>query len=405
MSTLRTKKPRPREAGPHRDGAAYTARKKDKVPLHDEADLVNFRADSLTRLITNQDYMENATLKPFHTSHIAPPAVFPTHTKKAYEEKATDEEIEALVKSLKPEELWSGDIRLMRAKTKLMDEEWADIQKTEEPNVETEFSEKMRAQREAVERLAKLQSSGEGLGAMGNVEESFNAILEEYEKKFGAKCKLQQSGFNLHSIPIKELVPAAVVEQAPPLYNPRLINLYLGMKEESEAEKEDLATQEKTEPSRPSNMGRSNSGFNDNGFEEFGFLLGGSEDRIDSRPESTWNGDQMSGPRNESDEFLKNDSASYNQDYNKSAQSGYESEAALNTSAQENSGASKPPQNMDADPMVDLNQFLTDGGDDEEMDEMDALMDFDQGNTNAANEAEEEPFGVDFLNDMEMDLN
>ena len=128
MSSSRPKKSaKTRPAAP--EGGLLREHKEEKFQLHDEADLVNFRADALTRFITNQDLMDNVTLKLIHTTRLAPPRSFPLHEgkNKLYEEYATDEAIMEAAKNMTPTQLFSGDLPLMRAKEKLLARELAEL--------------------------------------------------------------------------------------------------------------------------------------------------------------------------------------------------------------------------------------------------------------------------------------
>lgn len=364
---------------PHKD-SVFQLRRKEKVPLHDEADLVNFRADSLARLVTNQDYLENASLKPFHTSHIAPPTVFPIHSKKAYLETASDEDVKTVAKNLKPEEVYSGDFRLMRAKLALLQEEWALLEKEDKPS-ETVFSEETRFQRAAVEKIAKLQSESNSFASLEKMEDLLNKLMLEYKQKFSKDYTLQQNKYRKHSIPVLELAPDVEIKLAPALYNPRLINSYLEMKEDTE--KQDLEGNSNNGQS----LSNSNEFISENGFEDFGIIYS-QEDRMDSRIGGAWSEQQGT------DDFIKDVSLPYAQEYNGKISTEFGNEPKQHDSE---------PKPAMADNMVDLNQFLNEGAE-SGMDEMNALIDFDHDNNTGA-DATEEPFCVDFLNDMGMDLN
>lgn len=386
MSSARTKKMRPQSA----NGSQYTLRKREKIPLHDEADLVNFRADQLARLMNNHDFLENASLKLFHTAHIAPPSVFPTQTKKLYEDTATDEELQKIVDEMAPEELYSGDLRLMRAKLALLQKQGEELSLEQVPSLETTFGDEMRFQREALNKLAAIRNDCKDFRSMARMEEALTEILTENEQKFSKKYVLQQDRFRKHSIPLKELVPDLVVQQAPPLYNPKLITSYLEMKGDDYAQKQ--GGNGLKDDSNGANGSNPNNFMSDSAFDDIGIMLGG-EDRIDQRPSSGWsNGPSLTAGNGS--EFLKADAMSYALDFDKNLSSEFPGGSKMGGN----------PRNKSTDNMVDLNQFLTDGGVDGGIDEMDALMNFD-GVNNTGPDAGEEAFDVDFLNDMGMDLN
>lgn len=456
MSLSRMKKARPREVSHSKDSGVPHGRKKEKVPVHDEADLVNFRADSLARLITNQDFLENVSLKPFHTAHIAPPSLFPTHPKKAYGDAATDAEVEEVAKGLKPGEIYTGDPRLMRAREAILKKELEELNKEvdelrkgsgklsnegeklsnhgeklsnesatvlnesgatindiggldgklDEPNKEGSnldekldyasseesreviFNEEMIFQGQAVTKLARLRQEYGDLNSLAKMEDSLNEILSEYNTKFNCEYKLQQKKFVQHSIPISELVPNLEVHLAPPLYNPRLITSYLEMKGE-EAQKQNINMLDKI-----GGAGNTSNGFmSETGFEDFGLMLG-SDERSDSRQGDPWTGPHMNAQSHTST-YVKTDGIASAQNYSKSIPAGF-NHAGPKTAANADNGV---------DSMVDLNQFLADGMDEGDMDDMEALIDFGQDNNTSNNVPVEESFGVDFLNDIAMDLN
>lgn len=381
------KKPRPRDPNHPRDGGTYSLRKREKIPLHDEADLVNFRADSLARLMSNHDLLENASLKLFHTSHIAPPSVFPSHSKKPYKDTADDKELEEIVEEMKPEELFSGDLRLMRAKLALMQKQCEELLTEEEPTLETVFGDEMRFQREAVKKLAALRSECKDFRSMTLMEEALTEVLNECEQKHSKQYVLQQDRFRKHTIPILELAPDVEVQLAPPLYNPKLITSYLEMKGNEYSQKPgEGALKDGSSGARGTNP---TSFMSDSAFDDIGIMLGG-EARLDSRGGNGWS----NGPAlalGSGGDYLKTDAMSYALDFDKNIPSGFDGKMAGGNG------------NKSSDNMVDLNQFLTDGAVDGGIDEMDALMNFD-GTPNAGADGGEEPFDVDFLNDMGMDL-
>ncbi|RKP32630.1 hypothetical protein METBISCDRAFT_21317 [Metschnikowia bicuspidata] len=382
MNSLRNKKQRPRDAAQYRDGGPYQLHKREKVPLHDEADLVNFRTDALIRLIKNQDFLENVSLKPFHTAHIAPPSMFPTQSKKAYAEGATDAEIEEMVAKLLSEDLVCGDVRLMRAKQALLERECASLASEKPTSVESEFSVEMQFQRAAVQRLVMFRREKCTFGSLDALERVLNDVLDEYRTRFSKQYTLQQTRFHKHSLPIKDLAPHVDVQQAPPLYNPRLITSSLEMKgDDAQMGQHDIAKQRSGQ-----SFYKAGEFMSDAGFDDFGLMLG--DNGMNSRGTSAW----ASGAPQALDDFLKNDVLSCSSDFYKEEFGGSQG------------GVSKP--SMSADNMVDLNQFLKDGAGyvDGVIDEVNALIDFDQANSAPAANGGEEPFGVDFLNEMGVDL-
>lgn len=210
----RTKRSRS-HVGP--DGAALR-RKDDDIQLHDEADLVNFRADAFTRFIENQDQLENVTLKPFHTANIAPPSSFPVHSTKKYAPSATDAEVDETLAKLGPEELFMGDRRLMEAKMRQLARELAAAkeelaQQTPDAVFGTDFTQRSKT----ILKLARLQAACLCEETMAELEKAAQQLTSGENYVFGLDLHRQ------FSIPIDQLAPDVEVATAPPLYNPRLI--------------------------------------------------------------------------------------------------------------------------------------------------------------------------------------
>ena len=314
----RTKRARSR-VGPAEPGTAR--RKDDSIQLHDEADLVNFRADAFTRFLENQDQLENVTLKPFHTDIIVPPSPFPAHVPKKYDAKASDDEVASVLAKLKPDELFVGDLRLMRAKqtpAHVLGDDYV-------------------SRKKAIERLAQLQGACLSAEAVAELSAAAREI-EEAEQVSGGHYVFQQNPYTKHSVPVSELAPELEVARAPALYNPRLILSFVSMG-------------------------------NDGSYGP-GMMLG---DKMTEQLPFTENvagdqfGDMMNGKQ-------------YRDGY------GYEKEPGAGTPAQVN--------------MEELNTFLAQPN--EGMDEMDALMNFDQDQDNAI--MDEGSFPDDFLTHMDGEM-
>lgn len=197
------------------------------VQLHDEADLISFRSDGLSRFISNQEYFENIASKPIHNSKIIPPPSFPLEqpitVKKAREisgENSPTEEQSKLYLS-KPEELFFGDPKLMQLKEKILKSEIEDEQhraiKIFDENSEYTYQSKK------LERLAELQSKINDEGSIEIMEKELNLIFTEYKEKFGKTYRSMPSS-KTFSIPHEEISKSIEVTKAPDSYNPRLIN-------------------------------------------------------------------------------------------------------------------------------------------------------------------------------------
>lgn len=218
--------------------------KSDSLQLHDEADLINFRADAFSRFISNQDLLETAALKPFHTSKIAPPSPFPVHKKKLYEEDATDDKVKEVLRNLEKEDFIFGDIRLMKLKGKMIEEEIEEDRKAlaemkEDPD--KSFSDEMTFQKKAVAQLAKLHRECNDAELLEKLEKALEDTLAEYEEKYNKNYKLQQTAYTKRSIPAEEL--GATVEKAPENYNPRLISSFLDIEDKPEEKQQDFQDQ------------------------------------------------------------------------------------------------------------------------------------------------------------------
>lgn len=201
-------------------GRPVPAVRKDEplVLLHDEADLISFRQDALQRFVTNHEYLENVTSKPIHSSKIVPPPVFPAEVKIENRKERSTEDIEAQYKALKPEEVYFGDVELMRLKAA---ETTDDI---EEPAFGDEYT----YQKEKVERLKELTLKLNDEASFAELEKEYDSIVADYKAKFNKKYHStgQQKTF---SIPLAEISADIQVQEAPANYNPRLINSFINV--------------------------------------------------------------------------------------------------------------------------------------------------------------------------------
>lgn len=342
-------KPRHKGAVPPQGGQFHT-RKEENAHPHDEADLVNFRADAYSRFTTNQDYMENVTLKPFHTAKIVPPFSFPTHSKKKYEEGASDAEVAEVLKNMAPKENYTGDVRLMRAKEQANAKELAALRlELAALSAENVFSEETRFQKDAVGKLARLLAECNSAEALAKLESAVEEISGENERRFGKNYVLQHQPYQKRSVPIKELAPDVEVHEAPPLYNPRLIMSFIDMNRGDEnGFRDEMLDADKLDF---------------NGAEEFLMVGNGSKLSLPSRngPTPAFNGTPQEA-------MPANGPGAYN-------------------------GMEKANDEVNMD---ELNQFLAELHNNEGMDDMDALMNFDQDND--AGLIEDDGFGVEFLN-------
>lgn len=190
------------------------------VQLHDEADLISFRSDALHRFVTNQEYLENVTSKHIHTSKIIPPSSFPTVPKR---EDVDGDELKKVVQNLKPEELYFGDLKLMKMKKQLLEQDISKLQHEESP-YSIDSDKEYTYRRENIDKLALLQSKLGTSESFEELEAVFNSVLEKYEHEFSKKYT-SISSVHKHSQPINNLTHQEIrVTQAPENYNPRLIS-------------------------------------------------------------------------------------------------------------------------------------------------------------------------------------
>lgn len=342
------------------------SRKEENIQLHDEADLVNFRADAYARFTSNQDYMENVTLKPFHTSRITPSPSFPVHTKQKYPDNATDQDVDKALKELSPEEIYIGDLRLMRAKERALDGELASLKKELSGlSSDSVFSEESRFQSEATDRLAKLHAQCDSLESIEKLEKVMGEVLAQFEEKFSKVHVLENQPYKKHAVPIEKLAPNLEVRVAPALYNPRLIMSFIDMNGEDQGLM--LDTDKLDIPF--------------GGTDDFMMVGNGKQNhrQMNYGNDALYGGGMMMGPGN-------------------SAQTNGRM-GGMNMAPGYNGGAEKarPQESNDDVNMDELNQFLADSNNNDGMDDMDALMNFDQDNENGDDLMNEDAFNVDFL--------
>lgn len=416
MSAASRAKRRSRVGGPVPDGAGLQSRKEENIQLHDEADLVNFRTDAYTRFVNNQDYLENVALKLFHTSQISPPPSFPVAKSKKYSENALDSEVEKVLQELKPEELWMGDLRLMKAKLVLSLQQVKQEEKElNELSPQTIFSDLFLFQSEAIKRLAKLQRSCHDLESSEALEKAMEETLEQYKEKFGQTLEVQQQPYERKSIPVATLAPGVEVKQAPPLYNPRLIMSFIDINGESNnggmsgqeynTDENMLLDTEKLAGQLP---------FMNNGMQgddEFGMMMDlepkstGPQDsnQPSGAPSADYSGATPYNGQNYNAERINYGQGEYGANDEKPtpapASNAHPSSGASNQIGESAGAQEEADMNMD-----DLNQFLAEPNENEGMDDMDALMNFDGDNDNGEGLMGDDEFNVNFLSQMDNEM-
>lgn len=194
--------------------------KEPMVLLHDEADLISFRSDALHRFTTNQEYLENVTSKHIHSSKVIPPSQFPTTSK---HEDTSEEELRTVAQNLKPDELYFGDLKLMKLKNQQLVEEIDKLKQV--PSQYTIDNDKEYTyRRDHIDKLANLQAKLGTNASFEELETELSKTLEAYETEFNKKYTSMPS-VHKHSQNINDLTHDPVnVLRAPDNYNPRLIS-------------------------------------------------------------------------------------------------------------------------------------------------------------------------------------
>lgn len=201
----------------HRTQPQHTM--KEEHQLHDEADLISFRTDALTRFITNYEYLENVTSKMVHTSKIIPPSLYPIIPKLKQTEFS----------KLTPEDIYFGDVEFMKAReaelTKQIDELNGDEHSSAKylPQ-ESEYL----YQKEKTDRLLDLQSKLYDKSLADALEKELDTILNEYKTKFNKEYKYSERP-KAYAVSRDKIGDNTNIQEAPANYNPRLINTFINI--------------------------------------------------------------------------------------------------------------------------------------------------------------------------------
>lgn len=190
-----------------------TLKEEPTAQLHDEADLVTFRADTLHRFINNQDYIENVVSKHIHTSKIIPPRSFPLSDR---EFKSDDEALKA-VQTMRPDELYFGNLKMMRTKNMLLE---AEIAKLKQEDPEEAFKEPhYQTQKDIIHMLSTAQASLSHKESLDSLEEKLRVALEKYESNYGRAFKCIHQ-FEKREVPIETISRGEfTVDHAPDDYD------------------------------------------------------------------------------------------------------------------------------------------------------------------------------------------
>lgn len=380
-AAARMKPGTPRPRGYARTEPALN-KKKDHASLHDEADLVNYRADAFARFVSNQDYLENVTSKPIHVLQIAPPPSFPVHSKTRYSTSASDDEVSKALSELNPTEIYFGDLRLMQAKERALGPELEKLQdelRTQTP--ETVFAELPRFQKQAVAKLTQLLAECESKEDLEKLEEELKAVEAELNDKYNLEYTCVAQPHKQYSIPVEKLAPELKVTAAPENYNPRLIMSFIDMDNNGGNDNDDshnfngddyghdMLLSEFMHSTNSSELQRQNTNYHSSTYTDtFGNNTRAPND----------NNFQLEGEKLPALDIPATGGSSVNANDNGRL------------------GSNDADVNMD-----DLNQFLSLNGNDEGLDDMDALMNFDLHNDKEGSQLmDNDNFDDDFLLQM-----
>lgn len=203
----------------HHTQQQHSMKEEQGVQLHDEADLISFRTDALTRFITNYEYLENVTSKMVHTSKIIPPSLYPIIPKQKQREFS----------KLTPEDIYFGDVEFMKSREEELTKQIQVLNSNQHsstkylPN-ESEYL----YQKEKIDRLLDLQSKLYDKSSADALEKELDTILEEYKTKFNKEYKYSEP-IKKYSVSRDKLGHNTNIQEAPANYNPRLINSFINI--------------------------------------------------------------------------------------------------------------------------------------------------------------------------------
>ncbi|CCE73219.1 Piso0_000248 [Millerozyma farinosa CBS 7064] len=195
------------------------------VKLHDDADLISYRNDALKRFITNQEYLENIVSKPIHTSKIVPPRSFPEPLKR---EKPEEVETKDKFESLKHNDIYFGDIKILELKNEHFQKEIEELKK-EKHEFPLDGDEKCAFQKNSIQRLADLQQSLTSETSYDLLGKEVDSILETYRSRFKENYR-EITSINKFSRNVNDISDGKiVVTSAPSNYDPRSINSFINL--------------------------------------------------------------------------------------------------------------------------------------------------------------------------------
>ncbi|CAI5756591.1 unnamed protein product [Candida verbasci] len=186
------------------------------VQLHDEADLISFRNDALYRYTTNHEYIENITSKLIHTNKIIPPSLYPNISKR--QESEYDD--------LKPEDVYFGDLGLMKDVDMRLKKKLSIMHTEDDPNYKAYLFDidNYKFQKDKVRKLSDIQQENNlSLETAKMLEEDLNAILQESKEKYKRTLKTYPPT-RMCTVSIKTINPNYKIDVAPKDYDPRKLN-------------------------------------------------------------------------------------------------------------------------------------------------------------------------------------
>lgn len=201
------------------------------IQLHDEADLISYRTDAARRFISNQEYMEKVVSTYIQSTKIIPPRSFPEPPSR---QARTHEDWQKITSDLKPDEVYIGDLKIMKIKNKILEDE------VERLNAQLQLlpsnDEGFVDSKEHINRLAQLQFQVHDKNSFNELQVAYDSIVKEQEEKYNKKFTMVPK-IRKHSESIDKLSNGSVqVSSAPPNYDPRLVSTFINMNGKGEGD-------------------------------------------------------------------------------------------------------------------------------------------------------------------------
>lgn len=224
--------------------------------LHDESDLISFRADATSRFVMNQENLENVTSKYIHASKIIPPKSFPEPLPKGDSNESDFVNFDP--ENVKHDQVYFGDLDALQKMKQHLQKE------LQIGDPEISFGEEYQYQQESTRKLAELTKNLQDVETLEIMEKEMNRIIQDYKQKFNKKYTSTS-----HSNPYKAEIQVKV-DRAPENYNPKLLDLMVNLNHNEQNQ-----NGHNTNPQNGQNgqNGQGNGNFNgeyfDNSFMEF----------------------------------------------------------------------------------------------------------------------------------------